>query len=52
MGRGSYSFVYNRTINNVPFDNNSIRVGVDGVTGKVTGYQITWDDDIKAPGFR
>lgn len=48
-GSANYSFVYNRTVNSIPFEGNNIRVGVDGVTGKVTSYEILWDNDIQAP---
>jgi len=48
-GISSYGFIYNRTINNIPCESNNIRVGVDGVTGKVTSYEITWDEDLKVP---
>lgn len=49
FGSSNYSFSYNRTINSIPFESNNIRVGVDGVTGKVTSYEITWDSDVKVP---
>lgn len=48
-GMSNYSFAYNRTINNISFNNNSIRIGVDGVTGKVMSYEIIWDNNVKAP---
>ncbi|MBC2581489.1 YcdB/YcdC domain-containing protein [Clostridium sp. DJ247] len=48
-GISNYRFVYNRTINDIPFTNNNISVGVDGVTGKVTSYGITWDNTVNAP---
>lgn len=48
-GMDSYSFIYNRTINKVPFSGNNISVGVDGATGKVASYEFTWDKDVKAP---
>ncbi|MBI6872343.1 YcdB/YcdC domain-containing protein [Clostridium aciditolerans] len=47
FGPSDYSFTYNRTINSIPFESNYIRVGVDGVTGKVISYEITWDSDVK-----
>lgn len=48
-GMGNYGFIYNRVINNIPFEGNRISVGVNGVTGKVTSYEITWDTDLKVP---
>jgi hypothetical protein len=47
--QSSYNFIYERAINNIPFENNSIAIGVDGVTGKVNSYEINWDDNVKAP---
>ncbi|WML34852.1 YcdB/YcdC domain-containing protein [Clostridium sp. OS1-26] len=49
FGSSNYGFAYNRTINSIPFESNNIRVGVDGATGKVTSYEITWDSDVKVP---
>lgn len=49
FGSSNYGFAYNRTINSIPFESNNIRVGIDGVTGKVTSYEITWDSDVKVP---
>lgn len=48
-GMSSYGFIYNRTINKIPCESNNIRIGVDGITGKVTSYEITWDNDLKVP---
>lgn len=48
-GMSIYSFMYNRTINKIPCESNHISVGVDAVTGKVTSYEITWDEDLKVP---
>lgn len=48
-GMANYNFMYNRTMNNIPFEGNHISVGVDGVTGKVISYEILWDNDIKVP---
>lgn len=48
-GISSYGFIYNRTINKIPCESNNIRIGVDGITGKVTSYEITWDNDLKVP---
>lgn len=48
-GTSNYGFVYKRTINNIPFEDNQIVVGVDGATGKVTSYRIEWDDGLTVP---
>lgn len=48
-GMSSYGFMYNRTINKIPCESNHITVGVDGVTGKVISYEITWNEDLKVP---
>jgi len=45
----NYNFIYKRTINNIPFEDNQIMVGVDGVTGKVTSYRIEWNDNLTVP---
>lgn len=49
-GMTNYSFHYNRTIKEIPFEGNYINLGVDGVSGKVTSYEINWDSDLKIPG--
>lgn len=39
-----YNFNYSRTVNGIPFLKNNINVSVDGVTGNIRSYNITWTD--------
>ncbi|WP_392486681.1 YcdB/YcdC domain-containing protein [Haloimpatiens sp. FM7315] len=43
----NYEFLYTRMIKGIPFYDNSIRVTVDGTTGKIINYLNIWYDDIK-----
>jgi hypothetical protein len=45
----NYYFLYNRVVNGIKFEGNSISVTVDGITGKVTSYNYSWDDDLEFP---
>lgn len=44
---GAYSFRYVRVNEGVEYTANSIRVGVDGVTGKVYRYSTRWNTNIE-----
>jgi hypothetical protein len=45
----TYSFSYFRQVNGIPFENDSIMVSVDGVTGKITMYSYAWNSDRSFP---
>lgn len=38
----SYSFVYSRIVNGIPFPDNGINVTYDNVSGTITGFSLTW----------
>jgi hypothetical protein len=40
-----YNFSYSRIANSIPFLGDSLNVGVDGITGKISSYNISWSDD-------
>lgn len=40
---GCYSFEYNRIVNDIPCDNDGFVIGVDSVTGEITGYKRQWN---------
>jgi len=40
---GYYSFEYNRIVNDIPCDNDGFVIGVDSVTGEITGYKRQWN---------
>ena len=39
---GQYIFVYKRTVQDIPCDEEGFTVGIDAVTGEVTGYERHW----------
>ncbi|MDF2524834.1 MAG: hypothetical protein K0R31_2475, partial [Clostridiales bacterium] len=45
----NYEFRFIRVVNDIEFESNSINVSVNGATGKVTGYNYNWDEDINLP---
>lgn len=45
----SYEFTYSRIVNGIKFEDNNIKITVDGVSGKVVNYNFTWDDDLQFP---
>lgn len=45
-----YNFSYNRIANGIPLIGDSLNVGVDGITGKISSYSINWNDD-NIPNF-
>ena len=44
-----YYFRYVRTEKNIPFENNTVNVNVDNITGEVKSFRLNWDKDIKFP---
>ncbi|MCT4543428.1 MAG: hypothetical protein N4A63_07785 [Vallitalea sp.] len=42
--RDNYTFVYARKLHNELFTNNYISITVSGVTGKLTGFKLIWDN--------
>lgn len=42
-----YSFNYVRVNNDIPFDTNYINIDVDGITGKINFYSVSWDEDVQ-----
>lgn len=40
-------FTFNRTVNDIPFPQNSITVSVDTETGYIADYAVSWDDGIQ-----
>jgi hypothetical protein len=45
----NYNFNYQRTINGIGFEGNYVNIDVDGITGKVIGFDLNWIDDLKLP---
>lgn len=45
----NYSFNYQRQVNGVLLDGDFIRVEVDGVSGKVLGYESKWSENLQLP---
>ncbi len=45
----SYTFNYQRLVSNVPFANNTISVSVDAYTGKISSYNLNWNDNLVFP---
>ena len=45
----NYSFNYQRTVNGIGFEGNYVNIEVDGITGKVMGFELNWLDDLKLP---
>ena len=45
----NYTFTYIRYANNIPFQDNSLFVKVNGAAGKVSSYGCTWNQNIKFP---
>ena len=45
----NYSFNYQRTVNGIGFEGNYVNIEVDGITGKVIGFELNWIDDLKLP---
>lgn len=43
---GGYSYNYARTNEGIKYTYNNIRGQVDGVTGKIYGYNVNWDEDV------
>ncbi|HHW47295.1 MAG TPA: hypothetical protein GXX14_01595, partial [Clostridiaceae bacterium] len=46
-----YYFEYARLVNNVPYYNNNVSVGVNRDTGEVIRYYYNWTDDLNFPGL-
>ncbi len=44
---GAYSFNYNRVNEGVEFTQNSINIGVDGVTGKIFNFNYNWYTNVE-----
>lgn len=44
---GGYSFVYNRTNNDIEYPDNALYGSVDGVTGKIYSYGFNWNENVK-----
>ncbi|MDP4095107.1 MAG: peptidase M4, partial [Bacillota bacterium] len=44
-----YNFVYYRTVNGVPFIDNPVTVSFDAISGRVTSFYMTWNDDMTFP---
>lgn len=45
----NFSFNYMRQVNGIEFSSNSLRVEVDGTSGKITGYNNKWYEDVSFP---
>lgn len=41
----AYNFSYIRIANGIPFIGDYLNVGVDGITGKISSYNIKWSDN-------
>ncbi|WXR60393.1 YcdB/YcdC domain-containing protein [Peptostreptococcaceae bacterium AGR-M142] len=39
-----YYFNFIRTINNIPYESNSIYIGVNSINGELQSYNLVWDD--------
>jgi len=48
QGSVVYPVTYKRKVNGILFDNNEIRVNING-NGKVTGFSYRWNDNIQFP---
>lgn len=44
---GGYEFLYNRINKKIPYADNYILGAVDGITGKIYSYDVTWNDKVK-----
>lgn len=42
-----FTFVYQHTVNGIPFPQNSLYVTVDAVTGGISAFSVSWTDDIE-----
>ncbi|WP_164985011.1 YcdB/YcdC domain-containing protein [Ammoniphilus sp. CFH 90114] len=49
-GHVEYPITYKRQVNGIPFENNEIRINVNG-DGKVVNIGYRWDDAIQFPSF-
>lgn len=38
----SFSFIYNRSVNGIPFPDNGVHINYDNVTGTITGFNLNW----------
>ncbi len=38
----AYSFIATRLVNGIPFQGNGVRLDVDAVQGRITGYELRW----------
>lgn len=45
----NFSFNYIRQVNGIDFSSNSLRVTIDGASGRITGYNNNWYDDVSFP---
>lgn len=50
-GNTNYYFNYIRYVNGVPFPNDRISVQVDGLKGKVVGYDYNWHKEVNFPSI-
>ncbi|SMC47994.1 YcdB/YcdC domain-containing protein [Papillibacter cinnamivorans] len=46
-GSETCTFVYQHTVNGIPFPQNSLYVTVDAVTGNISAFSVSWTDDIE-----
>lgn len=49
MNDVAYNFNYTRTVNGIPFYNNSINIDINRQTGEVQNYYSNWTDDLVFP---
>lgn len=44
-----YNFTFNRVVNNIPYEENTVNINVNKYTGEVNNYHANWDRDIIFP---
>lgn len=47
----NYNFNYLRQVNGIGFEGNYVNIEVDGITGKVIGFDLNWIEDLKFPAI-
>ncbi len=48
-GPAEYHYTFARTVNGITFPQNNISIRIDGDSGKLLSYNLTWDDKLKFP---
>lgn len=47
-----YGFFFTRKVNDIPYNDDSIRIIIDAVTGKIKEMTSSWDDNLKFPDIK